>query len=160
MLAVIASGIASGIASSLVSLFLNHSPKVEPLQAVPWSAFLNSALLRSLTQPDPEAKAMIQQQLNALSDLGYSANAQGIWIQEDNQMLADHRGTTALPAASLTKVATTLAALSTWGADHQFTTLVSTTGSIQGGVLRGDLIVQGEGDPLLCGKKPWRWGMP
>lgn len=141
--------IASGIASSLISLFLNHSPKVEPLQAVPWSSFLNTALLRSLIQPDPDAVAIIQQQLDALGGMGYSTDAQGIWMQEDDQMLADHLGTTAIPAASLTKVATTLVALSTWGADHQFNTLVSTTGLIQGGVLSGDLIVQGEGDPFF-----------
>ena len=145
MLAVIASGIASG----LLSLFLNNSPKVEPLHAVPWSSFLNATLLRSLIQPDPDAMAIIQQQLDVLGGMGYSTDAQGIWMQEDDQMLADHLGTTAIPAASLTKVATTLVALSTWGADHRFNTLVSTTGSIQGGVLNGDLIVQGEGDPFF-----------
>jgi len=139
----------AGIASSLLSLFLNNSPKVEPLQAVPWSSFLNAALLRSLTQPDPNAMAIIQQQLDALGGMGYSTAAQGIWMQEGDRMLADHKGTTAIPAASLTKVATTLVALSTWGADHRFNTLVSTTGTIQDGVLQGDLIVQGEGDPFF-----------
>ena len=139
----------AGIASSLLSLFLNNSPKVEPLQAVPWSSFLNTALLRSLTQPDPDAMATIQQQLDTLGGMGYSTAAQGIWMQEGDRMLADHKGTTAIPAASLTKVATTLVALSTWGADHRFNTLVSTTGTIQGGVLQGDLIVQGEGDPFF-----------
>jgi serine-type D-Ala-D-Ala carboxypeptidase/endopeptidase (penicillin-binding protein 4) len=133
----------------LLSLFIHSSPKVEPLHTVPWSSFLNTALLRSLIQPDSDATAIIQQQLDALGGLGYSTDAQGIWMQKDDQMLADHLGTTALPAASLTKVATTLVALSTWGADHQFNTLVSTTGSIQGGVLNGDLIVQGEGDPFF-----------
>lgn len=141
--------IASGIASSFLSLFLNRSPQVEPLHSVPWSSFLNTALLRSLIQPDSDAMAIIQQHLDALGGMGYSANAQGIWMQEDDQMLADHLGTTAIPAASLTKVATTLVALSTWGADHRFNTLVTTTGSIQGGVLKGDLIVQGEGDPFF-----------
>jgi serine-type D-Ala-D-Ala carboxypeptidase/endopeptidase (penicillin-binding protein 4) len=141
--------IASGIASGLLSLFLNNSPKVEPLHAVPWSSFLNTALLRSLIQPDPYAVAIIQQQLDALGGMDYSTDAQGIWMQEGDRMLADHLGTTALPAASLTKVATTLVALSTWGTDHRFNTLVSTTGSVRGGVLNGDLIVQGEGDPFF-----------
>jgi serine-type D-Ala-D-Ala carboxypeptidase/endopeptidase (penicillin-binding protein 4) len=141
--------IASGIASGLLSLFLNSSPKVEPLHAVSWSSFLNTALLRSLIQPDPDAMAIIQQQLDALEGMGYSTDAQGIWMQEGDRMLADHLGTTAIPAASLTKVATTLVALSTWGAEHRFNTLVSTTGSVQGGVLNGDLIVQGEGDPFF-----------
>jgi D-alanyl-D-alanine carboxypeptidase/D-alanyl-D-alanine-endopeptidase (penicillin-binding protein 4) len=54
-----------------------------------------------------------------------------------------------MPAASLTKVATTLAALRTWGPAYQFVTLVDATGPIQDGVLRGDLIVQGGGDPFF-----------
>lgn len=137
------------IASGFLSLLLNRSPKVEPLHAVPWSSFLNTALLRSLIQPDPTAQGIIQQQLDALGGMGYSSDVQGIWMQQSDQMLADHLGTTALPAASLTKVATTLVGLSTLGADHRFNTLVSTTGSIQGGVLTGDLIVQGEGDPFF-----------
>jgi D-alanyl-D-alanine carboxypeptidase/D-alanyl-D-alanine-endopeptidase (penicillin-binding protein 4) len=64
-------------------------------------------------------------------------------------VLAHHQGTVPLPAASLTKVATTLAALRTWGPTYQFVTLVDATGPIQDGVLRGDLIVQGGGDPFF-----------
>jgi serine-type D-Ala-D-Ala carboxypeptidase/endopeptidase (penicillin-binding protein 4) len=137
------------IASGFLSLFLNGSPKVEPLRSVPWATFLNTMLLDSLIQPDPAAEAVIQQQLDALGGMGYSTVAQGIWIQEGNHVLAQNSGTTALPAASLTKVATTLVALETWGADHRFNTLVSATGSVQGGVLNGDLVVQGDGDPFF-----------
>jgi D-alanyl-D-alanine carboxypeptidase/D-alanyl-D-alanine-endopeptidase (penicillin-binding protein 4) len=54
-----------------------------------------------------------------------------------------------LPAASLTKIATSLAALSTWEHSHQFETLISATGPINNGVLQGDLIVNGNGDPLF-----------
>jgi len=146
------------IASGFLSLFLNSSPQVEPLRSVPWSSFLNTALLRSLIQPNPDAVAMIQQQLDALGARGYSTDAQGIWMQEGDQLLADHLGTTPIPAASLTKVATTLVALSTWDADHRFNTLVSTTGSIQGGVLNGDLVVQGEGDPFFVWEEAFELG--
>jgi serine-type D-Ala-D-Ala carboxypeptidase/endopeptidase (penicillin-binding protein 4) len=137
------------IASSFLSLFLNGSPKVEPLRSVPWSSFLNTMLLDSLVQPDTAAEKIIQQHLDDLGGRGYAKDAQGIWLQQGDHALAHNVGTTALPAASLTKVATTLVALSTWGADHQFTTLVSATGPIQNGVLNGDLIVQGEGDPFF-----------
>jgi serine-type D-Ala-D-Ala carboxypeptidase/endopeptidase (penicillin-binding protein 4) len=46
-------------------------------------------------------------------------------------------------------VATTLAALQAWGPTHQFVSLVDATGPIQDGVLRGDLVVQGGGDPFF-----------
>jgi D-alanyl-D-alanine carboxypeptidase/D-alanyl-D-alanine-endopeptidase (penicillin-binding protein 4) len=54
-----------------------------------------------------------------------------------------------LPSASLTKNATTLAALLTWGSNHRFITNISTTGQLVGDTLRGDLIIEGSGDPLF-----------
>ncbi|NJL23588.1 MAG: D-alanyl-D-alanine carboxypeptidase [Leptolyngbyaceae cyanobacterium SM1_3_5] len=70
-------------------------------------------------------------------------------MQVGNQVVAENVGTTALSAASLTKIATTLAAISTWGVDHQFETIVSATAQPQNGVVTGDLIVQGGGDPFF-----------
>ncbi|XGB40382.1 MAG: D-alanyl-D-alanine carboxypeptidase [Cyanobacteria bacterium LVE1205-1] len=61
----------------------------------------------------------------------------------------EHQGTKPLPVASLTKVATTLAALETWGPNHQFVTTVRSNGTIRNGVLTGDLIIQGGGDSLF-----------
>lgn len=49
----------------------------------------------------------------------------------------------------MTKIATSLASLQTWGANHQFETLISATGTIKNGTLQGDLIIQGGGDPLF-----------
>jgi serine-type D-Ala-D-Ala carboxypeptidase/endopeptidase (penicillin-binding protein 4) len=99
--------------------------------------------------PDPQAVAAMQQHLQALKQLGLPENYNGIWIQSGSRVLAETQGTTPLPAASLTKIATTLAALSTWGPDREFETLVSTTGTLQAGVLQGDLVVQGSADPLF-----------
>jgi serine-type D-Ala-D-Ala carboxypeptidase/endopeptidase (penicillin-binding protein 4) len=62
---------------------------------------------------------------------------------------AEHQGNIPLPAASLTKLATTLAALETWPLDHSFDTLVGMRGTLKGGVLEGDLIIRGGGDPLF-----------
>jgi D-alanyl-D-alanine carboxypeptidase/D-alanyl-D-alanine-endopeptidase (penicillin-binding protein 4) len=80
---------------------------------------------------------------------GALRNTQGVWIQSDTQLLANYQGTVPLSAASLTKVATSLAALQTLGADYRFTTRVGITGSIQQGVLQGDLVIQGGQDPLF-----------
>lgn len=70
-------------------------------------------------------------------------------MQSGTTLLANHQGTTPLSAASLTKVATSLAALQTFGADYRFETSILTTGTIENGVLKGDLIIQGRQDPFF-----------
>lgn len=54
----------------------------------------------------------------------------------------------ALPA-STQKVITALAALLQLGPDFRFTTTLETKGSLDGGVLKGDLIARFGGDPTL-----------
>lgn len=99
--------------------------------------------------PDPATQQKIQQYFNGIAAKGFAKQNQGIWIQAGNTLLANHQGTVPLPAASLTKVATSLASLSTLGPDHQFTTVIGATGPIQNGVLKGDLVIQGGEDPFL-----------
>lgn len=70
-------------------------------------------------------------------------------MQSGWDVSASNLGNIPLPAASLSKIATTLAALSKWGANHQFKTDVYFTGEINQGVVTGDLIIQGTGDPLF-----------
>jgi serine-type D-Ala-D-Ala carboxypeptidase/endopeptidase (penicillin-binding protein 4) len=85
-----------------------------------------------------------------LSNLGFDAKNQGIWIQTTDDLLANHQGHVLQTPASLTKVATTLAALKTWGPKHQFQTQIQAAGQmLDGGVLQGDLMILSDGDPLL-----------
>ena len=51
--------------------------------------------------------------------------------------------------ASVAKAVTALYALDVLGASHRFTTQVVATGSVSGGVVSGDLILVGGGDPTL-----------
>ncbi|MGK7920247.1 MAG: D-alanyl-D-alanine carboxypeptidase, partial [Trichodesmium sp.] len=95
------------------------------------------------------ASAEIKTYLNRLASQGFSEQNQGIWIQSNDTLLANHQGTIPLPAASITKVATSLVALETFKPDHQFITLIGTTGTIENGVLNGDLIIQGGEDPFF-----------
>jgi D-alanyl-D-alanine carboxypeptidase/D-alanyl-D-alanine-endopeptidase (penicillin-binding protein 4) len=136
--------------SGLVSLWLNLAKVSDPLQSManlvpgldtPW--FVGSGA------PDLGTQAVVQQYLQGLTAKGLTKSLQGIWIQSGSVFLASNQGTTPLPAASVTKVATSLASLQTWDPDHQFETLISATGPIQNGVLQGDLVVQGGGDPLF-----------
>ena len=65
------------------------------------------------------------------------------------QILESRGGDVGLPPASVTKTMTTLYALDHLGADYRFKTRVIGTGPIVNGVLQGDLILAGGGDPQL-----------
>ena len=103
----------------------------------------------SLSDPDLEVQQQIQAYLNRLSGQGFDPQQQGIWLQTDDRLLAEIGGTVPLPAASLTKIATTLAALRQFDLDHRFSTQFFRRGEIKDGVLDGDLLVVGEMDPLF-----------
>ena len=95
-----------------------------------------------------------------------TADTQSIWIQSELRSLNSHEGTAPFPGASLIKIATSLAALETWGAQHQFETLISITGPITDGILRGDLVINGGSDPyfvweeaIALGNAIQKWGI-
>lgn len=110
---------------------------------------LTTPLTVPTNNPETATNTKIQEYLNQLTSQGYAKENQGIWMQSGNTLLANHQGTVPLPAASLTKVATSLVALQTFGPEHQFITLISTNGGIKDGVLTGDLFIQGSEDPLF-----------
>ena len=122
-------------------------PELQPLELFPWhdSAIFNIPLL----EPDLRTKNIVQAYLKNLDLQNIDNSRQGIWIQSGWNALARNQGTKLLPAASLTKIATTLAALDKWGARHQFATNIYSTGEFNNGVITGDLIVEGSGDPLF-----------
>lgn len=53
-----------------------------------------------------------------------------------------------MPASNM-KILTLAAAAESLGWDHRFRTVLETTAPVEGGVLRGDLIVRGTGDPTI-----------
>ena len=64
-------------------------------------------------------------------------------------VLEDLNPTTGLPPASVTKAVTALYALDALGPGHRFETRLLASGSVSNGVLQGDLILSGGGDPTL-----------
>jgi len=137
-----------------------NTDQIAVLQIDPEAIRIPISILSSLSRPiilaadtptsDPDAELAIKSLLKSLKRAGYNNASQGVWIQTtDGTMLGSHNGTKPISAASLTKIATTLAALETWGSNYQFVTKIGTTGKIVGNILQGDLIVQGSGDPLF-----------
>ena len=106
-------------------------------------------LVKNLNNTKPATQKQIEQYINKLATKGAAAANQGVWMQAGDTLLANYQGTVPQPAASIAKVATTLAALETFGPDHQFVTLAGATGAIENGVLQGDLVIEGGEDPFF-----------
>ncbi|MEI7785038.1 MAG: D-alanyl-D-alanine carboxypeptidase/D-alanyl-D-alanine-endopeptidase [Betaproteobacteria bacterium] len=68
---------------------------------------------------------------------------------ESAQVRLKHRGDEAMNPASVIKLLTTSAALDLLGPAHTWTTTVLADGLLQGGVLKGHLVLRGGGDPKL-----------
>jgi serine-type D-Ala-D-Ala carboxypeptidase/endopeptidase (penicillin-binding protein 4) len=68
---------------------------------------------------------------------------------ETGQVLAELNPDLPLIPASTAKLATAVAALDVLGPQHRFSTTLLARGALTGGVLHGDLILRGGGDPFL-----------
>lgn len=95
----------------------------------------------------PRQRATIEE-LIAQADLGGTVGCV-LADARTGEILERVDGDVALPPASVTKVVTALYALDVLGGDHRFVTRIYATGSITDGVLNGDLILAGGGDPTL-----------
>ena len=80
--------------------------------------------------------------------------ARGVWgvdirsLDTGELLYQRDAGRLMMPASNM-KIVTLAAAASVLGWDHRFTTTLETTAPIEGGVLKGDLIVRGGGDPSI-----------
>ena len=122
-------------------------PDLQPLEVFAWE---QSALFE-LPEFDRDrlSSDIANNYLQNLTQQEFDRDRQGLWVQSGWDVSASNLGEIPFPAASLTKIATTLAALNKWGAKHQFPTNVYITGKINNGVVTGDLIIRGNGDPLF-----------
>jgi serine-type D-Ala-D-Ala carboxypeptidase/endopeptidase (penicillin-binding protein 4) len=138
--------VSSGVMSMWLHLAGVKTPPIAPAQAVTWQgvSWLNPA-----TPTDPKIETTITQYLQTLKTQGVNPQQQAVWLQTNSNLSIDRNGKIPVPVASLTKTATSLAAITTWGLDKQFDTIVSANGKISQGTLQGDLVVRGGGDPLF-----------
>jgi len=108
--------------------------------AVPISSSGTSAGLKTEIQ-----KLISKADLNCLACV-YVRDTSG------TQPLVDLDGETPVAPASNNKLVTTAAGLTLLGADYESTTSIYRSGPIENGVLKGDLVIEGTGDPAISGR--------
>ncbi|WP_447555268.1 D-alanyl-D-alanine carboxypeptidase/D-alanyl-D-alanine endopeptidase [Vreelandella sp. EE22] len=95
--------------------------------------------------------------LGQLQNTGFSISAEARLLGPDTQrVLGSLNPERQLSPASVTKAYLSAAVLSRFGPQHRFTSQLVSSGRIDNGVLRGDLIFEGGGDPGLTTEDLWR----
>ena len=84
-----------------------------------------------------------------VAEAGSSGTVSIVVSDASGRVLESETPNTALPPASVTKAVTALYALQHLGGDFRYATRVIATGPIANGIVQGDLIVAGGGDPHL-----------
>ncbi|WP_204104089.1 MULTISPECIES: D-alanyl-D-alanine carboxypeptidase [Spirulina sp. CCY15215] len=139
-------GIVSVLSTLSLLSVLFGPPEIKTVQTLSWQ---EAKIFQLPKEPNPEAEEILQQYLRDLASKGFSPQGQGVLLQAEMTKLAFRNDKVPLSAASLTKIATTLAAVDKWGLDHRFQTRIYRVGEIRNGTLYGDLIVEGGGNPFF-----------
>lgn len=87
----------------------------------------------------------------ALQALGLNSADWGYLVIDaaTGNIVAAHQPDVTFPPASTAKLPTMIAALGILGPNYRFTTQILARGTLKAGVLQGDLVLAGNGDPLL-----------
>ncbi len=115
--------------------------------------------------PPPESRTRIEAEARSLL-AGLLARADGervavLVVDEEGREVIAHDADEAVLPASTLKVVTAAAVLITFGADARFTTRLESTAPIDRlGVVDGDVVLIGTGDPVLATPEFGRWIYP
>lgn len=123
-------------------------------RAAPWLAA--ALLVPSLWAPlSASAKESLPAAVaGAIKELGLRPDEVGVKVMAlgSGRVIYSHNATRRFLAASNTKLVTAAAALDALGGGYEFRTALYPAGPVGDGVLQGDLILRGGGDPTLGGR--------
>jgi len=110
--------------------------------------------ITSAKPPIPRGGVQVVRPTSSLAQLArkFNKNAETAAVLIDvrtGKVLEVHNPIAQMPPASVTKVVTTLYGIEQLGQGYQFTTRVLATGPQMGGIIQGDLVLIGGGDPSL-----------
>lgn len=119
--------------------------------AAPALAAAPARSLRPMARPGSAVRAPGLPDIAALAEqAGIGGLVSVVLAEADTGRIVQQRGAALrLPPASVAKVMTTCYALEALGAEFAFETRIIAEGVISGGILNGNLILMGSGDPML-----------
>lgn len=125
------------LASALTALVILRREEPQPTPVV--------------TPPPPRFPTITTLLNEARANLALAGAAIGFCLidSKGEGVMEDHAQTAFIPASSL-KTLTTATALEVLGPDFRFTTTLKSTAPIEAGIIRGDLVIVGGGDPMLA----------
>ena len=94
-------------------------------------------------------------ELSRLAERGFLIGAEARLL-DSHEVLGAIEPDRQLSPASVSKAYVAAAALDRWGPQHRFTTRLVSDAELEAGVLRGDLLLDGGGDPALTTEELWR----
>jgi serine-type D-Ala-D-Ala carboxypeptidase/endopeptidase (penicillin-binding protein 4) len=105
----------------------------------------------ALVAPDPAAAVLARELAQAIPSESRGEDRWSVLVVslDGGDALFAHRAEEAMAPASNMKVFTSAAALHYLGPEYRYTTYLTATGPIRDGVLEGDLVVYGTGDPTF-----------
>ena len=96
----------------------------------------------------------VQQIDKLLNNPSFDPATIGVYIEEMGSgkiLYAKNEHKLLMPASNM-KLVTTASVLSLLGAEYKYKTNIYTDGVINNGILNGNLIIKGSGDPVICGR--------
>ncbi len=99
-----------------------------------------------------DAKILLEAGLSQAKSQGLNLDSIGFHVELPGGAVLAHRSNEPMIPASTLKILTTAAALDLLGENHLFKTELWSRGELKEGVLYGDLIVVGAGDPAISGR--------
>jgi D-alanyl-D-alanine carboxypeptidase/D-alanyl-D-alanine-endopeptidase (penicillin-binding protein 4) len=126
-------------------------PRAEPAAPAPPVEIPKPPVVAPAPVPPPSRFAEIEAMLDAAGENAALAGAAiGLCLlDEKGEIVVNHRAETAFIPASSLKTVTTATALEVLGPEFRFTTELRATAKMEDGVIAGDLVIVGGGDPML-----------
>ena len=116
-----------------------------------WMLVVSMFSFHNVAKAEETVKGTLTDSINRIVEEKLAGADVSITVRDrlSGQMIVDYNGQTTIKPASNMKLLTTAAALDVLGKDYRFNTSLYIKGKMSNGVLKGDVYLQGQGDPTL-----------